>query len=193
MGLGALIVAFVLALVRPWTIRPIDSSSEEAFDAEVYVESIWPRVLQEAEGTAVDVTSLVQGDSSTTRRAFFVRGTGVVSDVNLQSRVGVAYLQIAGLESPGVVIQVGPVIRGTVLRDALEFVRFTDFSNQFDFAAVSSALNSRILAAVLGPIDVESLPGQTVSFIGAVAFGSGRSESVLEITPVTILVGEGRR
>ena len=35
-------------------------------------------------------------------------------------------------------IQIGPVLRGTALRDALEFVRFTDFVNQFEFAGVAN-------------------------------------------------------
>ena len=72
-----------------------------------------------------------------------------------------------------VAIQVGPVLRGTALRDALGFVRFTDFVNQFDFAAVANALNERVLTTVLGPVDVRGLSGQRVSFTGAVSATRG--------------------
>ena len=47
-------------------------------------------------------------------------------------------------------VQIGPVIRGTALRDAVSFIRFNDFANQFEFAAVSNALHERVLRDVVG-------------------------------------------
>ena len=37
---------------------------------------------------------------------------------------------------PTLRVQIGPAIRGTALRDTLDFVDFNDFTNQIDFAAV---------------------------------------------------------
>ena len=37
----------------------------------------------------------------------------------------------------------GPVLKGTALRDSLEFVKFGDFVNQVAFAEVATALNER--------------------------------------------------
>lgn len=197
-GLGIIVVAIVLAIARPWTIRPIHMSPTEDFDADAYVASIWPQVLETAERLAVDVTTIgvvpsEGGDSLPTRRAVFVRGTGVVSRVDLSSRVGLAHLQIDGLVAPGVAIHVGPVLRGTALRDALPFVRFTDFANQFDFAAVASSIHRRVLEDVLGPIDVETLAGRRVAFTGAVVIDDARTDSTLAVVPVTLRVdGEPR-
>lgn len=198
-GLGVIAVATVLAIARPWTVRPIHMAPAEAFDAEAYVASIWPQILETAEGTAVDVTTIgrapseVGGDSQPTRRAILVRGSGVVLRVDLSSRVGLAHVQIDGLVAPGVAIQVGPVLRGTALRDALPFVRFTDFANQFDFAAVASSINRRVLQEVIGPIDVETLAGRMVSFAGAVVIDNTRADSTLAIVPVTLRVDGGPR
>jgi len=197
LGLGIIGVAIVLAIVRPWTVRPIHMSTAGAFDANAYVASIWPQIIETADRSAVDVTTIAQnlpktgGDSLPTRRAVLVRGSGVVSSVDLSSRVGLAHLQIDGLVAPGVAIQVGPVLRGTALRDALPFVRFTDFANQFDFAAVATSIHRRVLQDVLGPIDVEELAGRNVSFTGAVVIDNARADSTLAIVPVTLRVDGG--
>lgn len=202
-GLIALAIGGLLAVLRPWTIEPIQTSATRAFDAAAYAASAWPRVLREADEAAVDVSSVLQrpaigpGDAGAppTRTAQFVKGTGVVTDVNLQLRAGQALVRIdgSGAAPATVAIQVGPVLRGTALRDALGFVRFTDFTNQFDFAAVANALNARVLETVLSPVDVQGLSGQRVSFTGAVA-RDAQAAATLEIVPVRLAVaGRGGR
>ena len=201
-GFGALLILVVLAVLRPWTIEPIRSSATAVFDASSYVASSWPRVLREAEETAVDVTAIVgspapgpgSSDAPPIRTALFVKGAGVVTEVNLKSRAGYALVRLDGAApSVTVALQVGPVLRGTALRDALSFVRFTDFANQFDFAAVANALNDWILGSVVGPVDGPGLSGQRVSFIGA-ASRNQAAGTTLEIVPVTLTVaGRGGR
>ena len=39
-------------------------------------------------------------------------------------------------------MQIGPAMRGTALRDALDFVSFNDFNNQIDYAQFGKAFNS---------------------------------------------------
>jgi predicted lipoprotein len=201
-GVIALVVVGLLAVLRPWTIEPIQTAVPAAFDAASYVASSWPRVLREADETAVDVTTVLRSSGAGSndagappaRTAQFVRGTGVVTEVNLQSRAGHALVRIDdGVAPATVAIQVGPVLRGTALRDALSFVRFTDFVNQFDFAAVANALNNRALESVLGPVEVRALSGERVSFTGAVA-RDVRALKMPEIVPVRLtVVGRGGR
>ena len=201
-GFIALVIVGLLAALRPWTIEPIQTAAPAAFDAPSYVASSWPRVLREADETAVDVTTVLRSSGAgpdnsgapAARSALFVRGTGVVTEVNLQSRAGHALVRIDdGVAPATVAIQVGPVLRGTALRDALGFVRFTDFVNQFDFAAVANALNNRVLETVLGPLDVRALSGERVSFTGAVT-RDARALKTPEIVPVRLTVaGRGGR
>ncbi len=194
-GFIALVIVGLLAVLRPWTIEPIQTAAPAAFDAPFYVASSWPRVLREADETAVDVTTVLRSSGAGSddgappaRSALFVRGTGVVTEVNLQSRAGHALVRIDdGVAPATVAIQVGPVLRGTALRDALRFVRFTDFVNQFDFAAVANALNNRVLETVLGPVDVRALSGERVSFTGAVT-RDARALKTPEIVPVRLTV-----
>jgi predicted lipoprotein len=90
-------------------------------------------------------------------------------------------------------VQIGPVLRGTAVRDALSFVRFTDFANQTEFAAVSNALNDRVLRDVVGPLDLDALTGRTVTVIGAASFAIAGSDRQVELVPVTLRVEGGAR
>jgi predicted lipoprotein len=193
---AALGVLAALAVARPWTVRPIATAPAERFDARTYVDSVWLRVLAEA-AAAVDLaTALRRGAAASSpergprvRTPVFVAGSGVVSGVDLGSRVGLLRLRIEEVPSVEVALQVGPVLRGTALRDALDFVSFTDFANQSEFAAVANALNDRVLRSVLGAIDPESLSGKRVSFSGAALLG-GSPDAPLEVVPVTLEIGE---
>jgi len=64
-------------------------------------------------------------------------------------------------------VQLGPVFRGTALRDALPFIRFGDFTNQMEYAAVSRLLHERVAEGVLAGVDRATLAGRRVRFQGA--------------------------
>ena len=104
--------------------------------------------------TAADVAELsVQPDEPSPTADAFRQGHGVVAAVDRTSRVGVMRVAAVGLDKAATVaIQIGPVIRGTALRDASGFIQFSDFVNQFDFASAANALNdsrcARVIAAV---------------------------------------------
>jgi predicted lipoprotein len=197
---GAIVVALaagVLAVLRPWTVVPIQSDTKEAFDPERYVESIWSaRVLPEADRATVEWPMVTQGMVGAFRtdgrqvRAIFVKGTARVAEVDRKSRVGLARLQSLQATDKSAAIQIGPVLRGTALRDALDFIQFTDFVNQLEFAAVANALNARVLSHVIGPLDLDGLAGREITFVGAVALGA---TSTLEIVPVRLHVSGGTK
>jgi predicted lipoprotein len=98
-------------------------------------------------------------------------------------------MKIGNNPTSEIAIQIGPVIRGTALRDATPFIRFNDFANQFEFAAVSNALHERVLRRVVGAIDPDALVGRQVTLLGATTTQAGApSGSVLEVTPIQIQV-----
>jgi len=198
--LGTALVMGALAILRPWTVRPIQSSQPKAFDAAAYVADAWPRVLDEAERSALEIqaarfAAAAQrgGGSPLSRRPIFVTVTGIVIEVDRRSRVGVAHMR-AGTGSPELIaVQVGPVLRGTALRDAVRFLSFTDFANQSEFAAVSNALNDRVLRDVLGGLDVASLQGRTIAVIGAASFAGEGDDRPVDLVPVRLRIEEGGR
>lgn len=204
----------VIAIARPWTIRPIvpspdsnagaaagtanapntsasspSSPSSGPFDAARYVASIWnSRVIPAASSSATDLARALSDarGGNAPARAMLVSGTGVVTSVDTRSRVGLAHVDLAPADGqPDAAIQIGPVLRGSALRDAVGFIRFEDFANQIDHARVAGALNTRVLETVLRDIDKpEALRGHTIEFRGAVVIGSAAPE----IVPVTLQV-----
>jgi predicted lipoprotein len=120
----------------------------------------------------------------------FVKGTAIIADVDRKSRVGLARLRLPwAKDGQAAAIQIGPVLRGTALRDALEFIRFTDFVNQLEFAGVANALNDRVVKDVLGAVDADEMAGREATFIGAVPATS--AGPTIEIVPVLLQIAGG--
>ena len=61
----------------------------------------------------------------------------------------------------------GPVIAGTALRDAVKFIKFSDFTNQLDYADAGHQLNTKVKADVLAKVEAKDLVGKKVTFAGA--------------------------
>jgi predicted lipoprotein len=78
-------------------------------------------------------------------------------------------------------------MRGTAIRDALDFVSFGDFTNQIDFARYGKAFNIYVNQATLERLPRDVLVGRKVSVLGAYPFVSA-AETPL-VAPVEISVG----
>lgn len=115
--------------------------------------------------------------------SFVVRGTGAVVTKNTKSRAG--SLVVATDAAPGhqVTIQIGPVVRGNTLRDALPFVSFKDFTNQLEFADVGTAITALAMSGVAPNVDAIA-EGAAVSFLGTMSLNS-KSDKIV-ITPVSL-------
>lgn len=213
-GIAAAVMATIgLSSCVPWTVRPIDaekqqpSASSTVTNPAAYVDSIWEsRLLPEIMNSAVDARVLLDGLKASPSDAqarygrredsgpyyFLVQGEGVVTSVDARSRVGLAFVDVAPFDKrPDLSIQIGPVLRGTSLRDATGFVRFSDFVNQLQFADAGNELNDRVLKTVLAPIDAERLKGRKVSFAGTVAAAEGLDARLSELVPVKLTVEDG--
>ncbi|WP_246694530.1 DUF2291 family protein, partial [Mesorhizobium sp. M2E.F.Ca.ET.209.01.1.1] len=70
-------------------------------------------------------------------------------------------------------VQIGPAMRGTALRDSLDFVQFNDFTNQIDFAQFGKAFNAYADKTVLSKLPREALEGRTAKVLGAYTIEGG--------------------
>ena len=181
-----------IAILRPWTVRPLEGQKPAAFDAGGFVSSAWPRLVRDAARTATDVSDIVPAAGASPSRARFVKGTGVVAAVDRRSRVGVMLVSVPGSSQATVAIQIGPVVRGTALRDASGFIQFSDFANQSEYAAAANALNESALRVVIAPVQTEALQGRTVAFVGAVGTSGPRADGAIEIMPVQLELVQDR-
>jgi predicted lipoprotein len=116
-----------------------------------------------------------------------VKGTGTIVSVNTASRASTVDVDIdPGDGVADVLIQIGPVIKDTAIRDSLEFISFTDFTNQLEFARLSNAFNKMVNKTVTGELDRDNLMGKGISFNGA--FTQLQDSDLIRITPVTLEV-----
>lgn len=185
----------------PVTGKAIIEEDHQAFDAQTFVAKSWDtRVLLAVRDGAVPLGELqralasdraaavarYRGASGSGRASFLVSGTARVLNVDTASRSGVARLDLEPYDgAPDAELQIGPVLRGTALRDALPFIHFDDFTNQMEYASVSRVLHQRIADSVLSTVNRATLAGRVIRFSGAVAEGAG----ILLVTPVILQVG----
>jgi predicted lipoprotein len=198
--------AIIFTLKPPFVVRPLvdpagtGTSAQNAQSAAAkFVDPIWTsKVLPTIQEKAQDIAKILPeiradpesaGQKYGRREAtnpynYMVKGTGQVAEVHNQSQAGTAIVEIPGLNEK-VALQIGPVVRGTALRDATGVVSFNQFSNQLDYADVSKEMNLRALKTALAGLDPASLAGKTVTFFGTLTFDP-HSKSLVLITPVKI-------
>lgn len=173
------------------------------FDAAHYVDEIWAKkAVPTIERRAVPADKLVRAIDTGLDRAgddygrrvgegsawtFVISGTGVVTAIDTTSRRGSADVALSGGAAGRVVrLQIGPIVSGTAIRDALPFVSFNDFADQLAFADVGRALTKRSLDN-LRPVLGRLRPGALIRFTG-VANVRAPGEP-LTVTPVAISAG----
>jgi predicted lipoprotein len=180
----------LLAILRPWTIRPLGGQKPAVFEAATFAAAAWPRLVGDATQNATTVSEAIGLNATSPVRARFVKGTGLVTAVDRQSRVGLLRVRLSGAGDTTAAIQIGPVMRGTALRDASSFIHFSDFTNQFDYAGAANALNDYALRTVVSALPLDTLPGRTIGFLGAIAKTSPAGNAPMEIAPVQLLLAE---
>lgn len=174
------------------------------FDAVEYVEAVWDeQIIPAYEETAVDYETIIAAlradraaaidqfglvrDAGEPAAVFKVRGDAVVVEFDDTSRNGVFRIDFEPTDGePDATLQVGPVIRGTVIRDSVDFIRFTDVGNQLQFAALANELNARMAKDSVEPLDLENIAGVRISFLGAFKLEEAKSIDDVVITPVRI-------
>ena len=111
-----------------------------------------------------------------------VRASGTIVEANTKSRAATAGLDTDGDGQVDLTAQLGPVIRGTAIRDVLDFVRFEDFSNQIAFANFGKALNTQANDRVLAGLPREDLVGRRMTLLGVFTYDKPGQPPL--ITPV---------
>jgi len=171
---------------------------------EVMAEEMWQaKVLPYLEEEATELSLLkaaiaqdaaTAGDSYGYRAggegtpwSFATRFSGQVVDAKTDTRAATARVDIDGDGTADATLQLGPVIRGTALRDVLPFISFSDVSDQIEFANLSRALNAKAYDEVLAGFPREGLAGKQVTVLGAFTLRNAAGEIL--VTPVALSEG----
>jgi len=118
--------------------------------------------------------------------SFVVKGNGLIVSANTESRAATADIDINGDSKPDFILQLGPVIKGTTLRDVATFVTFSDFRDQIEYAKLGRALNSKIHKNTISSLPLENLIGTKISFLAA--FTVRTASAKLMLTPIHVEV-----
>lgn len=202
----------VFASCTPWTVRPIDAvdapgSSSKYADPSSYVDSIWAsKLVPTILNSATDAPVLLAAMSSSTDEArrkyghnvggdawyFTVKGVGKVLAVDMSSRSAVLEVSVSPQSKKAdLSIQIGPVFRGSALRDSTGLIPFTDFVNQLEFADVADALNKRVSQTVLASLDTKALVGKTITFAGSFESEVNAQPLIKNVVPVELTMEKG--
>lgn len=195
----------VVLLTRGFTVVPdsevanTDLAGNPTFEAKRFVASLWDsRVLPMVRDKAVDAATVLAAlakdpDAAGKRYGhrllagdgpwnFVVHGEGTIKAAETKLRHATLTVEVSG---QSVVLQIGPVIFGTALRDALPFISFGEVVNQIQFAQVSRELNDRATAMARAGLDIAKLvPGARVAFAGAMVAGQPPQVTVLQLHPI---------
>jgi predicted lipoprotein len=186
------------------TLAAGQPGAEAAFDPDKMVASVWaPKVVpyfDKKAGPFTEVRDLAakspdeagarfgyRPKSGDVPWTFLVRLGGVIVAADTESRAATISVDATGDGKADAIVQIGPALRGTAIRDALDFVSFNDFTNQIDFARYGKAFNTFVNREILEKLPRDSLVGRKVTVVGAYPFSSP-SETPL-VTPVEITFG----
>lgn len=205
--------SFLLTGCKVYTVVKHDKSNganagtkfyfeDESFDADKFVTSVWDsKVIPQMDKKAADLIEVLKemkmnvdgaGKKYGIRSSevgsawnFIVKAKGKVIKVNKESRNGTLDIDLAPFDNnKDVTLQIGPVFKGTSIRDSLDFIKFDDFKNQMVYAGVSSALNKYVREKVVNTLNTDNINGKEIEFVGA--FTHESSDNIV-VTPVKVL------
>ncbi|MER9398463.1 DUF2291 family protein [Mesorhizobium sp. M0615] len=181
-----------------------DSGNAAVFNPDKMVEEIWAAkvvpYLQQKAGPFAEVHALAKTDPASAGAkygnpkkqanspwTFAVRVEGKIIAANTQSRAATMDIDVDGDGKADARVQIGPAMRGTALRDSLDFIQFNDFTNQIDFAQFGKAFNAYAVKALFAKLPRDALEGRTAKVLGAYTLESGQDLPL--VTPAEAEIG----
>ena len=188
-----LLLVQVVAACSLYTLKPIKTAGssgqtdqfDQNFNPVNYANSNWTsKVVPTVMNKAVDIRTVlaaIQKNSDQAQKQYatqssdgfynyMVKGQAQITAINTSSRNGTASIQLPAYKSSStILLQIGPVMFGTALRDSVGFINYNQFTNQVQYAQVADALNARAVQDLRG-LNFASLKGKTVTFYGAFTY-----------------------
>lgn len=209
---GAL-VALVLAAALPGckiikTPTPEEkaaAAAKSAFDPATKVDAIWQsQVLPAIDKRAGDIKTVLQAIAANPDEAgakygnprkqasspwtYAVKLNGKIVAADTASRAGTLDVDVDGDGKADAKVQIGPAIRGTALRDALDFLDFNEFRNQIEWAQFGKAFNEKANSSFLATLPRDGLTGKTITVTGAFPLPASGQPPL--ITPSALTLGQ---
>lgn len=186
---AALVVAGVMALsgckiIKTPTAEEAAEAASGGFNPNRMVAEIWDAkvlpYLDRKAGPFVEVTALAESDPQAAGAkyghkekqgsapwTFAARLSGTIVKAETKSRSAYVEVDANGDGKADARVQIGPAIRGTAIRDSLDFVNFNEFKNQIEWAQFGKAFNTHVNGLVLEKLSRDELVGKKLDAVGA--------------------------
>ncbi|KQY16835.1 hypothetical protein ASE23_23315 [Rhizobium sp. Root73] len=206
---AAIPLAIVLALsgckiIKTPTAEEAAEAASGGFNPARQVAQIWDSkvipFLETRAGSFQEVNALSKSDLDAAAAkyghkekegsapwTFAAKVSGTIIKAETASRAAYLDTDVDGDGKADVRIQIGPVIKGTAIRDSLDFVSFNDFKNQIQWAEFGKAFNVHVNGLTLEKLPRDGLEGKKVEALGAYPLPSSGQPALL--TPATITIG----
>lgn len=204
---AVIVLASALGLAGCKFVKTADKDREDqagAFDPDKLVAEMWEaKIVPYLEKRAAPLPQVLaatlanpdeagrkygykarQGNAPWT---FIASVDGVIVAEETKSRAGYVDVDVDGDAKADVRVSIGPSIRGTALRDSLDFMDFNAFKNQIEWAQFGKSFNSYVNGALLEKLPREGLTGKTLKATGAYPLPAEGQLPLL--VPATIAVG----
>jgi predicted lipoprotein len=210
---GALLIAMLAAAALPGckivktqtAAEKAAEAAKTAFNPTDKVDAVWEsQAVPSIEKRASDFKPLMAAIAAnpddagakfghrekegTSPWTYVVKFDGKITAAETASRAGTIDVDIDGDGKADLKVQIGPAIRGTALRDSLDFVNFSEFKNQIEWAQFGKAFNEKVNTTVLASVPRDNLIGKTVKGTGAFPLPSSGQPPL--VTPATLLIGQ---
>lgn len=116
---------------------------------------------------------------------FYVKVVGNIENINSASRSG--KMTIQSPENGAVIVQIGPTIRGTQLRDAYKGATYSDFNDQVLFGDYGRAITEQAVKMIQ---EKDLKVGENAQIYGVFSAWD-TPQAVPDITPAKIIISEG--
>lgn len=206
-----LVLAVSLLALAGCKILPTLSAEDKAAAAEAtafnpdrMVQEMWaPKMIPYLQGKAApfaDVAAAAKADpkaagekygnprkQASSPWTYVASAEGKIVASNTESRAATIDVDVDGDGKADLRAQIGPVTRGTALRDALDFIDFNSFTNQIDYAQFGKSFNTYANTNVLAKLPREGLDGKQVKLLGAFTPATGSDLPLM--TPAEAEIG----
>jgi len=207
-SVAVIALAGLLALPGCKFIKTADHQKETAagvFDPDKLVAGIWddkviPYLNQRA-GSIKEVMSLASSDLKAAAAkyghkekqgnapwTFAAKIEGTIVAEETKSRAAYVEVDVDGDAKADVRVAIGPAIRGTALRDSLDFVNFNEFKNQIEWAQYGKSFNIHVNRTQLEKLPRRGLTGEKLTATGAFPLPS--AGQLPQFVPATITIGD---
>ena len=179
-GLLALVILVVAAAFSTKIVstEEAQAGAADTFDPASYAEEHFEAdIVPYIEDNAIELPTLLADLAGGADQAEFGNTSGASSayafPVTFEAVAGAPTpptmpLSVEGVpEGTTVVLQVGPALNGTALRDVSGTVSFNEFTNQLQYQQVATEFNELVKSQVLEGLDVAALEGKRIEVTGA--------------------------